>query len=223
MIVVVQCAARKREEAGFMRTTDGGPVLFVADPSSAPISSTHRYARPDDIRLNGQSWRDLLLEYNLQTGENPLKLLRAIDLYSNPTYLRLASEVGITKTYVLSAGWGLIRSDFLTPDYDITFSASAEPYKRRKKTDVYRDFRMVPSDTDAPIIFFGGKDYVPLFCDLTQSVRTRRTVFYNSDRAPDAPGCSLVRFKTSTRTNWHYECANAFLAGDLPLSPDNER
>jgi len=101
VIVVVQCAAKKRDDAGFLQTADGMPVLFVADPHSAPPSNEHRFARPDDFYSRGQTWRDRLLEYNVRAGENPLKLHRAIDLYSNPTYLRLAEHVGITKTYVL--------------------------------------------------------------------------------------------------------------------------
>ena len=37
-------------------------------------------------------------------------------------------------------------------------------------------------------------------------------MFYNSGRAPEAPGCLLERFVTTTRTNWHYECARKFAA-----------
>lgn len=97
----------------------------------------------------------------------------------------------------------------------IVASVSAEPYKRRRKGDLYRDLRMLPNDTDEPIVFFGGKDYLPLFCDLTKDVKAKRTVFYNSGYAPAAQGCALVRFVTTTRTNWHYECARNF-NGDLP-------
>jgi hypothetical protein len=64
----------------------------------------------------------------------------------------------------LSAGWGLIRTDFLTPCYDITFSQSAEGYKRHRKADRYQDFRTLPARSDEDIVFFGGKDYVRLFC-----------------------------------------------------------
>jgi hypothetical protein len=116
--------------------------------------------------------------------------------------------------YVLSAGWGLIRADFLVPQYDITFSQSAEDYKRRRKTDRYDDFCTLPVETDGNILFFGGKDYLPLFCALTKAVRGRKIVFYNSATAPRLSGCVLRRFDTTTRTNWHYECANAFLNGD---------
>ena len=39
----------------------------------------------------------------------------------------------------------------------------------------------------------------------------------NSERVPDAPGCTLHRFKSSNRRKWHYECAAAFVNGDLAV------
>ena len=38
------------------------------------------------------------------------------------TYRALVKRFGIDKTYILSAGWGLIPASFLTPYYDITFT-----------------------------------------------------------------------------------------------------
>ena len=54
----------------------------------------------------------------------------------------------------------MIAADFLTPDYDITFSGSADAYVRRGKKDRYKDFCMLPADTVDDIVFFGGKDYL---------------------------------------------------------------
>ncbi len=216
MIVVIQCAARKRPGAGCLSSASGKHVIFVADPKTAPADGNHIYARPDDPCDAGTSWRDLLLKYNEQAAcDNPLGLYPAYRLYGNPVYERLVDRFGLQKAYILSAGWGLIRADFLTPYYDITFSASAERYKRRRKTHRYYDFRMLSDHADEEILFFGGKDYLPLFCSLTAAIKTGRTVFYNSVRAPQATGCVLKRFETSTRTNWHYECANAFLDGTI--------
>ena len=67
-------------------------------------------------------------------------------------------------------------------------------------------------------MFFGSKEYVPLFASLTgAAVKAERIVYYNSVTPPSAPGCKLVRFETRTRTNWQYECASAFLRGKLVL------
>jgi hypothetical protein len=213
MIVVIQCAGRKQPQAGFLTTREGRRVLFVADPASAPPSSELIYARPDDPSGRGVSWREVLLQYNEIPSRNPLNLYRAAQLYAHPTYNQLAKRFGLERTYILSAGWGLITASFLTPMYDITFSSSAERYKRRRMSDAYSDLCMLPNLTDEPITFFGGQDYLALFCELTKKVRGSRTVFYNSAHAPKAAGCLLARYVTTTRTNWHYACAKDFATG----------
>lgn len=217
MIIVIQCAASKNPAAGYFITNTGKPVMFVADPQAAPDARDRVYARPDDRLESGATWRGMLLKYNEHPDLNPFGLFRAYELYDNKTYKRLVDRFDLPNVYILSAGWGLIRADFLTPQYDITFSMSAEPYKRRGKRDRYDDFRMLPEDpTD--VVFIGGKDYLPLFCTLTSDVRGSKTVFYNSGNLPTAHGCQLRRFETTTRTNWHYECANALIDGSLKVS-----
>ena len=52
---------------------------------------------------------------------------------------QLVEIFGIDNVYILSAGWGLIRASFLTPNYDITFSAPAGAYNLRRKYDQYCD------------------------------------------------------------------------------------
>jgi hypothetical protein len=76
---------------------------------------------------------------------------------------------------------------------------------------------MLPADNKSEVVFLGGKDYVPLFCSLTSAVSNKNAFFYNSAFPPDAPGCMLRQFRTRTRTNWHYECADAltFTEGSL--------
>jgi hypothetical protein len=221
MIAVTQCAARKCVDAGYLRNEDGERIMIVADPSKAPSNDGLVYARPDDLSGTGVSWRKTLDHYNTAPGNNPLGLVAAYKLYDNPAYQRLAKHLGIEKMYILSAGWGLIRADFLTPHYDVTFSTAVKrgaPYKYRRKDSHYADFKQMPSDSDEPVVFFGGKDYVPQFATLTQGVKTRRTVYYNSRVPPEAPGCKLINFSTTTKTNWHYGCVDAFIEGRLDLT-----
>jgi len=220
MIVVIQCAAKKKQDAGCLRKGDGKKILFIADPDKAPVKKDCVYARPDDLSDKGPPWRELLLKYNAGPGNNPLGLYPAYELYQNATYHRLVDRFGLEKVFILSAGWGLIGASFLTPNYDITFSASADAYKRRKKSDVYLDLCQLPEGTDEELYFFGGKDYLPLFCALTESYQGKRTIFFNSAQLPKAFGCSLTRFVTRTRTNWHYECANAFASGKLDATTE---
>jgi hypothetical protein len=211
MIVVMQCAARKRPDAGHLLTVTGKPVIFVAEPLGAPADPGHEYAQPDNLSATGVSWRQMLLQYNEEPRDNPLGLCRAWRLYENKAYGRLVDRFGVEKVYILSAGCGLIRGNFLTPYSDITFSQSADSYKRRRKSDRCQDCRMLPDASGENVVLVGGKDYVPLFCALTEEVEGQRTGFHNSARAPRAPGCALERFATTTRTNWHYECANALV------------
>lgn len=222
MKVVIQCAASKREGAGMMERRNGAKVKFVADPALAPHANGVVYARPDDPAEYGSTWRDEVLEYNRSPGSNPLGLLRASELYTEDVYQLLASRFGVDNLFILSAGWGLIPADFLTPNYDITFSSGKKiaSYKRRKKADPYQDLCLFPSDSDEPVVFLGGKDYVPKFVSLTAEAKGLRVIFYNAKDEPKAPGCTLVRFypkKPGTRTNWQYECARALMDGGIGL------
>ena len=191
---------------------DGKPVLFIADPAgkTAPRRSWVEYRRPDDIAPSGLSWRDELVKYNKtyqDNGTNPRCLLPAWRLYANPAYKHLVNQLGEDKVFILSAGWGLIPAPFLTPYYDITFTQKAETYKRRRQQDDwYADFSMLPKDASHPIHFVGGKDYVPLFLELTAGTDAER-VIHHVGSPPPAPNCRFRRFKTKRRTNWHYECA----------------
>lgn len=130
-------------------------------------------------------------------------------------YRALVDALGEGNVFILSAGWGLVAADYLLPDYDITFSSSARgqhAYKRRRPSDKhYRDFSMLPQDTAKHVFFFGGKDYLALFCGLTANIR-RRTAFVNSNALPRGISCRMERYETTTKTNWHYECVNAFAA-----------
>ena len=225
MIVVIQCAARKYPCAGRFKMEDGRPIMFVADPKKAPTDNEIVYKRPDDPSGSGLSYREELVKYNhRRPGDNPLGLLRAWELYSNPVYEKLVDTFCVRNVFILSAGWGLIPADFLTPDYDITFSSSAkgnDAYKRRRRNDAFMDLSMLPADSIGPIVFLGGKDYVSLFRRLTEDAKSERIVFYryggSSDNPPAAPGCRLLPFETSTRTNWHYECAGALMRGDITI------
>jgi hypothetical protein len=215
MIVVIQCAGSKRKNAGRLKTKDGKPVSFVAHPEFAPPATSCVYARPDDASDAGGTWRDRLLAYNASPGNNPLGLLPAFELYENDIYRALVKRFGLGSTYILSAGWGLIDAAFLTPAYDITFSAQADRVVRRRRQDAFSDLSLLPVETTEQVVCFASKEYVPLFAALTGSVRSERIVFYNSATPPSAPGCKLVRFETRARTNWQYECAAAFLNGRL--------
>jgi hypothetical protein len=76
---------------------------------------------------------------------------------------------------------------------------------------------MIPGGVKDEILFIGGKDYLPLFCQLTDKAEGKRTAFFNSATVPRLDGCVFKRFETRAQTNWHYECAKALLAGTVTL------
>lgn len=221
VVVVIQCAATKRMNAGHLRCHDGRKVIFVANPDAAGASDGLVYARPDDSSdTAGKSWRTVLRDYNEHPGKNRHGLLPACQLYTNPIYGRLAEHLGPDRLYILSAGWGLVSARFLIPNYDITFSNAEKNKKkklliRRHQRDCYQDFCMLPSDVAGPIVFLGGKDYHRLFLDLTADFQGERIIFYAGNK-PTGSGYTLCRYGKAF-TNWHYPCAKALMEGKTRL------
>ena len=149
--------------------------------------------------------------------ENPLGLLKACRLYVPAIYTELATGLGVGNVLILSAGWGLIRADYLLPSYDITFSAAAEAYKRRRVQDKFDDFCHLQTNESGPIVFFGGKDYFPLLQQLVAPLTCDKVLFYASHSLPmELQGWRAIRFGKSY-TNWHYSCAKEFLQGKISI------
>ena len=217
MKIVIQCAGRKQPRAASFLAPDGRPVLFLAHPEMAPSSAGHVYARPDEVSHDGRTWRSRLLDYNRKPEVNPLNLLPAYRLYTPEAYSALVEMFGISQVFILSAGWGLIPAAFLTPNYDITFTGDAKRWKRRRKTDHFEDYCLMPDDGDE-IVFLGGQAYLRLFSTLTASFKGNRRVFFKSARRPELPeGSTSIKYSTPTR-NWHYECAMDFIAGEIGIT-----
>ena len=116
MIAVIQSAAGRQPHAGHMKTRDGRRVLFVADPKQAPSEPGLCHARPDSRSSFCVTWRKLVVGYNENRRNNPLGLLPAWSLYPDEIYAQLVEQLGVHKVYILSAGWGLVKSSFLIPN-----------------------------------------------------------------------------------------------------------
>ncbi len=218
MRIVIQCAGSKRAGAGSLSTLDGRRVVFVVDPSLAATAPGTLAAHPDGASDRpGQTWRDLVVAANRTPSTSGAGLLEAAALYTPPAYSILQHAFGAANVFILSAGWGLVRSNFLLPDYDITFSGSAPVESRRKRHHRFADFNGLTSLPPDDTVFLGGKDYLPLFDALTAGHARRRIVFVNSGTAPVIAGCDMRRFPTTRRTNWHYDCATAIATGALKV------
>lgn len=207
MKIVIQCAATKAPGAGYWRDRDGRRVNFIARPEKANCGEDMSFARPDDVGPDGQTFRAALEAYNT-AEDNPFGLYEAWRLYEHSAYEQLVRQFGEEKVFILSAGWGLVRSTYRLPQYDITFSQAGGPLKKRGKRDPYCDFAQFAANECDEIHFVGGKSYISFFLALTQGA-SNRIIHYNSESPPSAPGCRLKRFQTTRRTNWHYDCAAA--------------
>ena len=194
-------------------------MVFVARPDEAPTSESTVYARPDYVSVDGaRTWRQRLLSYNAQPGENVWGLLPAYKLYQPEQYRGLVDRFGAEHVFILSAGWGIIRSDFLTPNYDITLSRPSEKedrYKWRRLGDHCEDFCHLPADDTDPVIFLGGKNYLPLFEGLTGEIAARKTIYYRSTAIEQRHGFIYEKYDCRRSTNWHYSCATDLIAGRL--------
>ena len=216
-VVVIQGGENKVASAGHMVLPDGRPVVFVAEPGVAPGDPGMAYRRPDDRADGIQTFRDALVAYNGTPEDNPLGLLPAWRLYDDDAYRTLVEGVEPENLFILSAGWGLIESDFLTPTYDITFSNGVATYKRRRPRDSYNDLCRLPSEGTSRLVFAGGTDYIPLFLELTEGITTERIVYHHASRAPLAAAAQFVPVESDDTNDWHLQWARDYAAGKVAL------
>ncbi len=146
--IVIGCAGSK--QGGYFETFDRRKVKFVARPKCVPEIERNDFlfARPDDPSLDcpGKTWRDLVQAYNAtEKDRNPFGLSHAYRLYTPPIYTKLVDRFKKENVFILSAGWGLIASNFLTPNYDITFSKDKNvPFHARRDEKKGRLSRFLP-------------------------------------------------------------------------------
>jgi hypothetical protein len=211
MKIVIQCAGSKFENAGRLTTPSGEKVLFAAHPERYNLQG--KCYRPDDNREGTDStWRSYLESYN-QRGLNPNRLLPAGDMYKPPIYKALVNKFGAQNVFILSAGWGLVRSDYLLPYYNITFSNQGEPYSKRRPSDRFEDFNQLSDSYIHPeetIYFFGGQSYLPLYCNLTHNIAVRKVIYHSQGSTYQLQGYVCIPYRGFT--NWHYACAQDFIA-----------
>lgn len=237
-IVVIQCAGTKCPRAGIFSLAGGHPVTFVADPRTALPSPEFR---PDDPTSSSsvRTWRDELASYNAtRPMMNPLGLFSASGLYCPPTdklvYQDLVKHFSPQKVYILSAGWGLVRSDYLLPQYDITFShaartgGKAKPYAWRdpRTIGVWKDFDLLTPSlgnfTGTVHVLICGNPtsgYHLLLAELMKSWPPSTNVCFHYKGIPPPKPTSwtgiwrVIAHIGSRRTNWHYECARNLIGG----------
>lgn len=226
-IFVVQCAKSKQND-GWLVGANGQLITFYAKPDAAPAVAVARNAHPDGIDEDGLPWRHKLIEYNRryrETGENPLGLHSAASLYANRAYAKLEESLPPARLYILSACWGLVRSDFLLPNYDVSFSQgqNVPAYVHRASGEQWHDFNMLPSLETAPLVFIGGQKYLRAFAEASRYYQGHRVAYFNSASTPEFPGVEMRRFDTDAKTNWHYQLIDVLLEGQLPTYSEEQQ
>jgi hypothetical protein len=215
--IVIQCAGSKYENAGKLTTLSGEKVLFAAHPERYTLQG--KCCRPDEIREGTHStWRSYLESYN-QQGSNPNHIFPAGELAKAPIYKALIRKFGATNVFILSAGWGLVRSDYLLPYYDITFSIQGKPYSKRRQSDRFEDFNQISDvgiQPDETIYFFGGQSYLPLYLKLTRNITARKVIYHSHEAALHIQGYICIPSPYPGSQNWHYKCAQGFINGLIP-------
>jgi hypothetical protein len=208
--VVMACAGRKNIS------------FFTSYPREnfvdSPINNSEHH--PDDTMNKEEiSWRKYLLN-----NQNDINLKQAFELYLPIRYPNVYVDL-YTKFnanfYILSAGWGLINSEFRLPEYNITFSENNNilPNYRRNKNltiqPIYNDFNQLVVNDEDDIVLLGGKDYRNLFYKLTQHTPNRKVIFYKEQITPQLPRFVInrqtfifVKYTPDNPNNnhdWYYE------------------
>ncbi|MBC6445165.1 MAG: hypothetical protein GDA50_07040 [Alphaproteobacteria bacterium GM202ARS2] len=232
MIVVIQCSKRMTGE-GYWREggkKDGKEIWFVAEPDEdSHKDSGGRIVKKPGSFVEGSektTYLEALLEYNREfkkSGKNPCGLLHAWELcvphYPRNIYERLFQKYE-KNLYILSSGWGLIRADFLTPKYNLTFSyTDVKAYECRKHKDGYDgDLRCLPLKPKEPCVFFAAQTSLEQLEFLTRNVKGEKYLFYNLQDVPDMPGFILEKYdRPSHKTSWQYTCAKRFMAKEITI------
>jgi len=225
-VIVLSCCAGKREDRPLI-VPGIGKMQIVAKPDGAICNQAH----PDQkLAGNGMSCRDLIEQHNSSdTKKGTSFLYQASDLYKphqpfHSIYRDLAEEH--THFYILSAGWGIVRSSYLIPNYDITFSSQAKnrhPERYRKWGHGWRgvasiqDFNHLGDDVQSgridandEIHFFGGADYQNAMKHFTGHLKNPKILWFlgngHSKVSRDGQGFELRPFLAPRRMprTWLY-------------------
>ncbi len=226
MKVIIQCCSGKEEK---YITFNGKPIKLVSDPDKkCDKSDSFEYYRPDSEIVNNQiTWRDIVELCN-KKDQQPYGLLKAVFLYkprNNPHIYRDIANFpdlcGLKNFFILSAGWGLVRGDYFLPSYDITFNKEALPCSQRdykKDRGKFHDFNHLKEckiNEHENIYFFGAKDYLPFYYDLTKDISGRKVIYYKSEKTKKEKGYVYIKYDKKINTNWHYSCVKDFIAGQI--------
>ncbi len=177
-IIVISCSNKKN---GSNLVISGKQVSFCAKPKLAPKDGII-YVHPDDrirTRLQKATWREWI--NSIQEKKDILdsyNLLEAYRLYDNAVYKKLYKKYQ-DKLYIFSDAWGIIKASYRLPKYNVTFSSGKEKHRMRNSNPPYfNDFNHllnIKSDDDIKLV--AGSDYIIPFCEMTKSLKNKKSLF----------------------------------------------
>lgn len=207
--VVMMCSSRKNNSF----FTEFPNVTFA----NKPQLPNEKF--PDGLMSKSRiTWREYL-----ETRQDDKTLLKAYELYTRIEYSRLYNNFQ-NNLFILSAGWGLVHSEFKLPKYDITFSQpNPDRVRRNQNTSIapiYIDFKQI-GNSKTDIVFVGTPDYIPLFISLTQHLKCRKIIYWKKANTPERfalPNDSFEYryYNSDNPRGWFYELAQDLCNNILP-------
>ncbi len=209
--IVMMCSSKKN-----------GQYLFKNSVRFAAVTNRQKNEfKPDDLKQGTQiTWRQYIKD---NQNSDDIELKMAYLLYSNETYQNLYRKFG-KSLYIISAGWGLINSEFKLPKYDITFSKGPNIPANTKRIGLgnYYDWNFLKVEQDEEIIFIGALDYLQLFYALTQDLTNHKIIYYygsGSQLKKNIPPNETFTFRhypSKNNRRWFYDLANDIINEILP-------
>lgn len=216
--VIIQCAGKKKVHPTL--ELNRVPVRFVAKPA---LGSPDCFRPDDQVPGTDITWRKVVEDYNSPAGITlPIgvtvtgggQLPMATNLYSNSAYQALATRLGPSNIYILSAGWGIVRGDFRIPSYDITFSKASACYRRTygHPAAPWFDWAWPANAPISGIVSLVGKPYLDIEVALCGHLDL--CYCHKAKKLPRLPaGWQPCSTTVKQNTNWQYSAAKNLIAG----------
>ena len=219
-ITVLTCSSDKQENSEMLYFNNNVPQLIELNATIG--------LRPDDLAYCEEyTWREYI-ENNQLNGIIPFM---AYQLYTNYAYCMLRDAFE-NRFFIQSAGFGIVRSNYRMPKYNITFKntkhklVNLRKYKVNAK-DGYLDFNhlLASGNNVDDIVYVGGKEYVKQFVELTRTLPNRKVIFFKGNPISIKSIKKEENFifhqyypeNPNQRTNWQYGLARDLAHGNIGM------
>lgn len=215
-ITVLTCSSDKQENSEMLCFNNNVPQLIELNATIG--------LRPDDLAYGEEyTWRN----YIEQNQENGMIPFMAYQLYTDEKIDELRDALG-DRFFIQSAGFGIVRSNYRLPKYNLTFTGNNEDNHRKylpNGGDGFIDFNHLYDlgNKDEDIVFAGEVDYLEQFIELTRTLPNRKVVFYinaldPTDYLNEDKNFLFKRYYPESPnqiTNWHYGLARDLAHGHI--------